>query len=161
MIAVAGVNRAALWPMIFVTLGLSVAAHFGAFSSSEPVAVAGALDAGACADLMRGVAAGVSGQDDALLRQHLHPALLGRMAPDRPLWAQMRDLLPEPGVLRRFEGARFEVRGVGTDAAGAAEGVRGQREARVVVHLGEGATWAKSLRAAPHEGRWRFLGSSD
>lgn len=135
MIAVAGVNRAALWPMIFVTLGLSVAAHFGAFSSSEPVAVAGALDAGACADLMRGVAAGVSGQDDALL--------------------------PEPGVLRRFEGSRFDVRGVGTDAAGAAVGVRGQRDAGVVVHLGEGARWAKSLRAAPHEGRWRFLGSSD
>ena len=156
-------NRGALWPMVFVMLALSVAAHFGAFSPSAPAAgtVAGSLDEGACADLLRGLAAGVLGQDDALLRQHLHPALLGQMAKDRPLWAQTRDVLPEPAVLRRFERARFEVLGVGTDAAGALEGARGQRQARLVVHLGEGATFAKVVRAAPHDGRWRFLGLGD
>lgn len=159
----AGANRAALWPMIFVMAGLSVAAHFGAFSRPEPAAgeVAGALDAQACEGLMRGMAAAVLANDDAQLRPLLHPNLLARLATDRSLSAQMRALLPEPAVLRRFERARFEVLGVGTDAAGISERVNGQRLARLAIHLGEGPRMVLAVRAAPHEGRWRFLGLGD
>ncbi len=163
MIGVAGLNRAGVWPVIIVTAGLATAAHFGVFSMPEPAAadVLGPLDAGACADLLRGLAAGVVSEDDAALRRHLHPALLARLAQDRPLAAQVRELLPEPATLRRFERARFELQGVGTDAAGVSEGVRGQRQARLVVHLGDDTRRTMVVRVAPHEARWKFLGPGE
>lgn len=98
MIAVAGVNRAGVWPVIIVTAGLATAAHFGVFS------------------------------------------------------------MPEPATLRRFEQARLELQGVGTDAAGVTEGVRGERQARLVVHLGDDTRRTMVVRVAPHEARWKFLG---
>jgi hypothetical protein len=163
VIGVAGANRAALWPMIFVVGALSVAVHFGAFSRPEPAAgeVAGPLDAQACEGLMRGLAAAVLADDDAQVRHHLHPSLLARLVSDRPVSAQMRDVLPDAAVLRRFDRARFELRGVGTDAAGVSERVNGQRLARLVVHLSEGPPLPMAVQAAPHDGLWVFLGLGD
>jgi hypothetical protein len=151
-------NRHAVWPFIIVMAGLVAAVYWGAFSPRhEPSAaeLAGPFDARACEGLMLGLAVAVLADDEAMVRRHLHPALIARLPSDRPLTAQIREILPDAPVLRRFDSARFE-----TDAPTPA-GEDDRARTRLRVDLGGGARFEATVLAGPHDGHWKLLGLAE
>jgi len=147
-----------VWLLGVVVAAVVAAVWGGAFSPGDarrPPEEAGPLDARACEGLMTGLALGVLADDEALVRRHLHPALIAHLPTEPPLAAQIREILPDAPVLRRFEDARFEVeppKTVGDD---------GRARTRVRVDLGGGARFETTLLTARHDGRWKLLGLSE
>lgn len=151
-------NRHAVWPFILVMAGLVAAVHWGAFSPRHeptPAEEAGPLDAHACERLMLGLALGVLADDEATVRRHLHPALIARLPASPPLTAQIREILPDAPVLRRFDDAAFEI------DPPASAGDDGRARTRLRVDLGGGARFETTLLAGPHDGHWKLLGLSE
>jgi hypothetical protein len=115
----------------------------------------GPPDAAACERLLVALAGGVLTNDDKTLRRHVHPDLLERLPKDRPLSAQLREVLPDAPVLLRFGEARFTA-----DAPASLPGPASQGRVRVAVHadLGQGARFEGTLLLGVDEAQWKLLG---
>lgn len=134
--------------------GLAVAGVYtvSRVSTPPPPVDPGPPDAAACERLLVALAGGVLTDDDATLRRHVHPDLLARLPKDRPLSAQLREVLPDAPVLLRFGEARF--------TADPPVALAGTGRVRVAVHadLGQGARFEGTLQLGVDEGRWKLLG---
>ena len=124
-------------------------------SAPPPPVDPGPADAAACERLLVSLAGGVLTDDDATLRRHVHPELLARLPKDRPLSAQLREVLPDAPVLLRFGEARFTA-----DAPASVPGPGSQGRVRVAVHadLGQGARFEGTLLLGVHDAQWKLLG---
>lgn len=151
-------NRGAVWPFIIVAGLLALAAWGGLFSwRGAETPPQGDLSAGAAKSLLGGLAEGVLAAEDTRVRGLLHPALLARLPSDRPLAAQMRDILPEPPVLAGLVSGTYSLQTLEIPASAPAAGTR---RVRLAVDIGAGARFEAVLLAAPDAGRWKLLGLS-
>ena len=109
-------------------------------------------DAAACRQVLIGLAAGVLGDDDQMVRRYVHRELLAQLPVDRPLSAQLREILPDAPVLLRFDEARF--------TADPPVLLASPGRVRIAVHaeLGGDARFETTLLLGADDGRWKLLG---
>lgn len=124
-------------------------------SAPPPAVTPGPPDAAACERLLVALAGGVLTDDDSTLRRHVHPDLLARLPKDRPLSAQLREVLPDAPVLLRFGDARFTA-----EAPVNLPGTAPLTRVRVAVHadLGQGARFEGTLLLGADAAEWKLLG---
>lgn len=146
-------------PLVATALvgGLAVLGIYTVSRVSTPPAPVdpGPPDAAACGRLLVALAGGVLTDDDATLRRHVHPELIARLPKDRPLSAQLREVLPDAPVLLRFGEAHFTA-----DAPASLPGPSPQSRVRVAVHadLGQGARFEGTLLLGADGAEWKLLG---